>query len=1056
MTSSHVKSGLGAAGAASALAALLSLIAAAGAQAAAAPDHCTALALKKLVLERPQQIEAQRRRATALSAGLACPNLPEYPMVAAGAAYELSMFYAGATGAAPADLQRAVEYGQQSAQLLRSTDDRQSWFETTMGVARLRLIAAQNIGELVTARNDLDGLSAALQGAPWAPTVSSGYYQLLAELNESIFLGGDAGARAPALAAIDSYLDTAAGREQTRDRANALETKARLLAARDSGAGSGRGTELDRAVAVFDQAIALYRKLGHRDARLRAQINLARAYSQTEDERYGDNIEKAIAILKLALTELRPQRDHETYVGAANNLGNAFMARQAGERNQNMLEAVRWFGAARTQLDPRRPDDQGLWVRSSVNLAMALEASKVSEEKNLQEADEILTQTIAWLEQRQRFAETVKPLTTQFAIRITWASWGNAEQLDAAGKLLEKAEQRSLQLPAAQRASLRADRGEYLQYRFAAGDAQALDQAIVAYRDAIALTDRRESPSIWASLQNNLGNACNTKSRPDLYQCAFEAYQQALLVRTEAAMPREHADTLVNLANLEFETGHWPQAAELYGAVARRHFGIFEKIEQRAVLLESASQSKRWFERAAYALAKQGRAEEGLWIAEQGKTRVLKRRLGLKDLPADGAPRDGLSGLHATVGTLVLVPIVSTKGGLVFALFRSPQGWIVRTVFLDGLNAANVVAFMQGGKPAGDAGGGWLGAYRERFGQDTSDELAQQAWSAKLRESQAWLGTALVQPVLAALKADAIAPVRVAWATQGELAVLPIHAALMEDGKPLIEHVPVIYAPSLLLLREPPAPTEPRQTKDLMLVTVGNPTSIAPLPFAEVEAQSAFSRLPRSKAMLLSNGGATAASVKQAVRRARIFHFAGHASFNREDAQQSHLLLANAQRLTVADLQATVGATGPDLVVLSACESGLIQIGEIANEFQGLPAAFLGLGTKGVVSSLWPVADDATLFLIDRLMEATTVRNVPAPEALREAQLWLREARSEELAKVARRFAGLAKNAASKAKLARLIWTFEHRPQWQPYADPARWAGFFYSGRDLNATQNDM
>jgi CHAT domain-containing protein len=1024
------------------------------AEATAVP--CSSGELSRTVLDRPKELGAQRRRSAALTAGLACQNILEYPTVAAAAAYELSLFHAGATGLKPPDWLLAIEYAKMSAALLQPTADQRLWFNTSLAVARLQMYAARDLPALVDARKTLEALSTQPQDASWLPGLLPDYYELLADINERIFRHGEPTARVAALKAIDQYLATDVGRRHTVDRASALEGRGRLLISLGYGAGGERARELDRAVDAFEEAISIQRRLGNRMERVRLQVNLAMAFVHVEGPTYGRNVERAITLLKPALKEIDPRLERDTYVEAANGLGSAFMARQEGERIQNMLEAVRWFRAARDRLDPNDGEAQSLWVRTSVNLALALESTRVSEEEHLREADEILGKVVGWLEQRKRLEETVKPLAIQFDIRLTLASWGDRAQLDAAGEILAKAEQRAARLPAERQAQLLADRGDYFRARFAAGETAALDQAVAAYRGAVALARATASPSIWASMQNNLGNACNARARPDLYQCALDAYQQALSVRTEQAMPREHADTLVNLANLEFENGHWERSAELYSVLARRHRSVFDAIEQQAVLLKSASQSKRWFERAAYALARQGRAEEGLWIAEQGKTRLLKRRLGLKDVvPGEVAQAGGLESISAPIGTLVLVPIVSTKGALVFALFRSHKGWTMRTVFLDSFDADAVVTFMQGRAGDGDSAG-WLGAYREIVRLGVSQEATRQSWTSQLRNSQAWLGNGLVQPVFAALQREGIVPTIVAWITQGELAVLPIHAALMGDGRPLVEHVPVMYAPSLLLLRSTARATGHRPTKDPRLVTVGNPTDDPDLLFAEAEARSAASRRPPSKAMLLTGARATATSVKQALRSAQVFHFAGHASFNREDPLKSHLVLAGHQRLTVADLQSAVSSGGPDLAILSACESGLIQISDIANEFQGLPAAFLGLGAKGVLSSLWPVDDGPTLFLVDRLMEATLVRKRPVPQALREAQLWLRDARGEELAQVAKRLAGLAQGADSKAGLEKLAWLFEHKPQWQPYADPMQWAGFFFSGRDLRGIDRDF
>lgn len=1010
---------------------------------------CSEAELRKLVLDRPKDLDVQRRRSEALAAGLACPDILEYRPVAAAAAYELSLFHAGATGLKPPDWRLAVEFAKRSAGLLQPTTDQRLWFKTSLVVARLQMYGARDLPALADARKTLEDLSTQPADAVWLAGLWPDYFELLADINERMFRQGEPTARVAAIEAIDRYLATEPGLRRTADRASALEMRGKLLVALGYGVGSEMAGDLDRAVSAFQEAIDIQRALGNKVERLRLQVNLAMAFVHVEGPRYGANVERAIEILKPALTEIDPHQDPEVFVEATNGLGSAFMARQEGERNLNLLEAVRWFRAGRGRLDKADPDMQASWVRASVNLALALESIKISQEKHLKEADGILNEVVAWLEQRKRFEDTVKPLAIQFDIRLTWASWGDREHLDEAGKLLAKAEQRAVNLSAERRAQLMADRGDYLRARFVAGDAAALDQAVAAYRGALALVGPASAPSMWASMQNNLGNACNTRSRPDLYDCALEGYQQALRVRTEQAMPREHADTLVNLANLEFERGHWQRSAELYALLARRHRSMFETIEQQTVLLRSASQSKRWFERAAYALARQGQAEEGLWIAEQGKVRLLKRRLGLKDVvPGELAESGGLDRISAPIGTLVLLPIVSTKGALVFALFRSEQGWRLRTFFLDGLSADEVVAFMQG-RVEVEGPGGWLGAYRQVVEQGVSHEPARQALITELRNSQAWLGQRLVQPVFASLQSEGIVPKFVAWITQGELAVLPIHAALMTDGRPLLEHVPVMYAPSLLLLRSSAVAAGHRPRKALRLVTVGNPTNDPTLLFAEAEARSAASRLPPSKSMVLVGARATGASIKQALKSAQIFHFAGHASFSREDPQKSHLVLAGDQRLTVADLQAAVSAEGPELAILSACESGMIQISDIANEFQGLPAAFLGLGTKGVLSSLWPVDDGPTLFLIDHLMAQTLLSERPLPQALREAQLWLRDVRGEELAQVARRLAGLVKPGETKAQLEKLAWIFERKPQWQPYADPIQWAGFFFSGRDL-------
>ncbi len=1021
--------------------------------AAQAPSSCSPNELHALVDESPKDERGHQRRVALLSSALHCENLMEYPSLAAQAAYELSLFYAGATDASQTDLRQAIVYAQQSADLLSVTENRKTWFNVSVAAARLRFHAAQERQDLIATRVALESLLPQLPDASWAAKSRQTYYLLLVDINEQLFEQGDGSALAQALGAIELFLELDVGRRPSVDRAEAFETKARLIAA------AIRSEEVSTyqladAVELFEKAIAVYRALSNREGRVRTQVNLARTLVQVEDSNFGRNVERAIKLLQLTLPTIDQHDDRDTYCEAANALASAFMARQEGNRDQNMREATHWFRAAFKLLEPTLPKDQRRWVRSAVNLAMALEAAKINEDENLQEADDLLTEVVAWLEKRNRFEETVKPLAIQFGIRLTWAQWGVPGQLDAAGALLAKAEERAAGLSPSRRAVLQADKGDYFRARYAAGKDGALESAVDAYQTAITLTNAAEAPSIWASLHNNLGNACNSRERPDLYPCARDAYQQALRVRTESAMPREHADTLVNIANLEFENAHWQEAANLYASIAKRQRGMFNAIEGQDVLLRSVSQSKRWFERAAYALAQQDRGEEGLWIAEQGKMRLLKRKLGLKEVAAvDAGLRTHLSELQSAPGTVILVPIVTTKGSVVFALYRSLADWVVKKTFLNELSADLVVQYLQGGKRGAAAKAGWIGAYQEVNSLGAPDGSPQR-WSAELRSSQIWLGANLVQPTFDWLHREGIEPTNAVWITQGELALLPIHAALMGDGKLLIEHMPVTYAPSLMLLRGAARSGKVARSRKTGILSVGNPTSDPKLLFSEAEARTAVSKLPTAKARLLLYDQASPTAVKRQLKTVRIFHFAGHASFDRDDPLKSHLLMSNQQRLTVAALQTSMKGGGPDLAILSACESGLIQVYDIANEFQGLPAAFLSLGTKGIISSLWPVKDGPTLFLIDRFMMAFAVEGKSASVALRDAQLWVRDASGEELAIAARRLSTVAKDKAAKEGLDKLARFVELKPQWKPYADPMLWAGLFYSGGEIYASRD--
>lgn len=79
-----------------------------------------------------------------------------------------------------------------------------------------------------------------------------------------------------------------------------------------------------------------------------------------------------------------------------------------------------------------------------------------------------------------------------------------------------------------------------------------------------------------------------------------------------------------------------------------------------------------------------------------------------------------------------------------------------------------------------------------------------------------------------------------------------------------------------------------------------------------------------------------------------------------------------------------------DLVVLSACETGIGK--EVKGEgLMSLNNAFLQTGAKSVMASLWKVEDNATLELMKTFYGAMVNENLTPPQALRQAQIKLRQ-----------------------------------------------------------------
>ena len=113
------------------------------------------------------------------------------------------------------------------------------------------------------------------------------------------------------------------------------------------------------------------------------------------------------------------------------------------------------------------------------------------------------------------------------------------------------------------------------------------------------------------------------------------------------------------------------------------------------------------------------------------------------------------------------------------------------------------------------------------------------------------------------------------------------------------------------------------------------------------------------------------------------------------------------------------------LVSLSACETGLQGINN-ADEAISLPTGLLQAGVAGVVASLWSVDDRSTMLLLSKFYELWRTESKEPSEALRQAQIWLRD--------------------STEADIAPLLGMRPRNPTNRPFSHPYHWAAFSYTG----------
>ena len=168
-----------------------------------------------------------------------------------------------------------------------------------------------------------------------------------------------------------------------------------------------------------------------------------------------------------------------------------------------------------------------------------------------------------------------------------------------------------------------------------------------------------------------------------------------------------------------------------------------------------------------------------------------------------------------------------------------------------------------------------------------------------------------------------------------------------------------------------------------------------------------------------------------------VVHLASHFVFSPGNETDSFLLLGDGNKLSLKEIKEGYEFMNLDLLTLSACETA-VGGGKDANgrEIEGFGALAQNQGAKGVIATLWPVADQSTgqfmqLFYGFRQKHPGTTK----AEAMQMAQRAFIEGRvGPALAEVSRR----AKRADG-AKSAAPVNTTDHPYFWAPFILMGNW-----------------
>lgn len=229
-------------------------------------------------------------------------------------------------------------------------------------------------------------------------------------------------------------------------------------------------------------------------------------------------------------------------------------------------------------------------------------------------------------------------------------------------------------------------------------------------------------------------------------------------------------------------------------------------------------------------------------------------------------------------------------------------------------------------------------------------------------------------------------PERLLVVPVGELGLLPWAAAPVGSGV-LIDETRLSILPTRRLWKA----REPR-LETLLVVEAAEVQGSPALRHAAAETAQLRAWLPSGTD--LKGSDATPGAAMAALPRADVAHFSCHGVIDPVEPMRSRLLVEDGV-ISVSDV---LGAdcTAVSLVSLSACQSGLHAAG-LADEFASLAVAFLVSGAQFAVGTLWNIQDAAASLFSRRLFEQLSQGAAPR-EAVRSAQLWMRDSADEDKA----------------------------------------------------------
>jgi CHAT domain-containing protein len=808
-------------------------------------------------------------------------------------------------------------------------------------------------------------------------------------------------------------------------------------------------------------------------------------------------MEIAITGYEIALTIFTRVDFPEDWAATQNNLGNAYSQRIRGDKTKNIEQAITAFSAALEVYT--HPDSLNFpqdWAMTQNNLGNAYrDRIKGDPSENLEIAIKAYTAALQ-IYRRNHFLHCPQDLAT------TQNNLGNAyrdrikgdpsENLEIAIKAYTAALQiyrRNHCLP--DWAMTQNNLGIAYTDRKKGNPSENLEIAIKAYTRALEVRTLDDFPRDWATTQNNLGIAYKKRIKgvpSDNLESAIKAYTKALEVRTRTNFPQDHAETLLNLGIAYQKSQQFDLAYSTFViAIATVEDLRGEIISGEDSKRKQAEKYNQLYRRIVQVCLALGKETEAIEYAERSKTRNLVEEIINRDLKTIFPPnvvtqleqlRDEIASgqnllqtgkaENTTFSWQHLQQLRQQRQQLQDTYL--PIGSSFEFASLEKIVADNtaiiewyitfdkIIAFVI--QPGGKEIKIWESssedreALRDWINEYLTDYYNQKdQWQNQLEESLQNLAVILhIEEILEKIPPQCEKLILI---PHQFLHLLPLHALPVRNSY-LMDLFPqgVGYAPSLQILQQ----VQLRQRPNFQsLFAIQNPTEN--LVGADLEIESIKQYFSHQKITVLRGKEADRNGLDSRIANlaeANCLHFSCHGSFNLETPADSCLLLNGAdvheeiylnKCLTLGDLfNKEFNLNQCRLVVLSACETGLIDFNNVSDEYIGLPSGFLYAGSSSVVSGLWKVDDISTAFLMIHFYQNLhaafiSEKDVSVASVLNKSQHWLRNATKENMKKFV---STLTLDSTWNDEI--LDWFDNIETEYKPFESPFHWAAFIAVG----------